>query len=70
MLFALTHSNLLGQLPDLNEIIRRLTANPYRKRFNRNIFMGIAIILGILTFPCFHIFSLPWENRFPSVYAR
>ena len=49
MLFALTRSNLLRQLPELNEIIRRLTANRYRKRFNRNIFMGIAIISAVVS---------------------
>ena len=27
MMFSLTRSNLLRQLPDLNEIIRRLTKN-------------------------------------------
>jgi len=32
-------------LPGLNENIRRLTANCYRKGFNRNIFMKIAIII-------------------------
>jgi len=42
-MFSLTRSNLLRQLPGLNENIRRLTANCYRKQFNRNIFMKIAI---------------------------
>ncbi len=43
MMFALTRSNLLRQLPDLNEIIRRLTIKYERKRINRNIFMETAI---------------------------
>jgi len=41
--FSLTRSNLLRQLPDLKEIIRRLTVNCCRKRFNRNKFMTFAI---------------------------
>jgi hypothetical protein len=44
-MLSLTRSNLLRQLSDLNEIIRRLTANCYRNRFNRNIFMTFAIII-------------------------
>jgi len=44
MLFALTRSNSLRQLPDLNQIIRRLKENCFGKRFNWNIFVGIAII--------------------------
>jgi len=42
-MFSLTRSNLLKQLPDLNEIIRRLTVNRDRYSFNRNIFLATAI---------------------------
>ncbi|MBW2490170.1 MAG: hypothetical protein JRE65_03360 [Deltaproteobacteria bacterium] len=42
-MFSLTRSNLLRQLPDLNEIIRRLTVNRDRYPFNRNIFLATAI---------------------------
>jgi len=35
---------LLRQLPDLNEIIRRLTVNRDRYSFNRNIFLATAIV--------------------------
>jgi hypothetical protein len=37
---------LLRQLPDLNEIIRRLTVNRDRYSFNRNIFLATAITAG------------------------
>lgn len=37
-------TNLLRQFADLNETIRRLTEDFSRKRFNRNIFLEIAII--------------------------
>jgi biotin synthase-like enzyme len=37
---------LLRQLPDLNEIIRRLTVNRDRYSFNRNIFLATAISIG------------------------
>jgi hypothetical protein len=42
-MFSLTRSNLLRQLPDLNEIIRRFMANCERYQFNRNIFLATAI---------------------------
>jgi hypothetical protein len=42
-MFSLTRSNLLTQLPDLNEIIRRLTVNCDRYLFNRNMFLATAI---------------------------
>ncbi len=42
-MFSLTRSNLLRQLPDLNEIIQRLTVNRDRYSFNRNIFLATAI---------------------------
>ncbi len=43
-MFFLTRSHLLRQLPDLNEIIRRLTVNRDRYSFKRNIFLATAII--------------------------
>ena len=46
-MFSLTRSNLLRQLPDLNEIIRRLTVNCDRYSFNRNIFLATAIQCSI-----------------------
>ncbi|MBW2491002.1 MAG: hypothetical protein JRE65_07640 [Deltaproteobacteria bacterium] len=43
-MFSLTRSNLLRQLPDPNEIIRRITSNRDGYSFNRNIFLATAII--------------------------
>jgi hypothetical protein len=43
MLFAITRSNLLIQIPNLNQIIQQLKETSYRKRFNGNIFMEIAL---------------------------
>jgi hypothetical protein len=48
MLFVLTRSNLLRQLPDLNQIIRRLNENCYQMQFNGNILMGIAITMHMV----------------------
>ncbi|MBW2491671.1 MAG: hypothetical protein JRE65_11045 [Deltaproteobacteria bacterium] len=41
-MFSLTRSNLLTQLPDLNEINRRPSANRNGYSFNRNIFLATA----------------------------
>ncbi|MBW2493103.1 MAG: hypothetical protein JRE65_18385 [Deltaproteobacteria bacterium] len=45
-MFSLTRSNLLRQLPDLSEIIRRLTVNRGRYSFNRNMFLAAALEVG------------------------
>jgi hypothetical protein len=43
-MFSLTRSNLLRQLPDLNEIIQRLTVNRDRYSFSRHIFLATDIL--------------------------
>ena len=43
MLFALTRSNLLRQLPHGNGIILRLTEQVTLSQFNRNIFLETAL---------------------------
>jgi hypothetical protein len=49
-MLSLMRSNLLRQLPDLNEIIRGLTVNRDRYSFNRNIFLATAIVIVLSMF--------------------